>query len=174
MISSPLRVVLAVAALAGVWACRAPADGFERVLFEDPMDAGTRVLDEGAVRFDATTSADGGGSWRVDAEGPSRVSLFEVDRLGVKNANLAYRASLRTEDLDGRAYLEMWCDATGRGEVVTRDLQSAPTGTTDWSEHETLCFLEEGQHSDAVRLGLVVEGPGRVWIDGLRLVREAS
>lgn len=162
---------LALTALVG---CRLQGDGFESILFRDPMDASSRVLAQDAVIFDPQTSADGAGSLRIEADGPQRLHLFEVEGLAVENANLAYRASLRTEGVDGRVSLEMWCSAIGQGEIFARARQSARTGTTEWGAQEVVCFLEEGQRTQAARLDLVIDGPGRVWIDEVRLVRDAS
>jgi len=79
---------------------------------------------------------------------------------------------LRTEDLEGSAYLEMWCGFPGQGEFFSRALDTAVSGDTDWVSQETTFILQEGQNPENVRLNLIVDGAGTVWIDDLRLFRE--
>ena len=61
--------------------------------------------------------------------------------------------------------------APGRGEYFSRDLGSPLTGTVDWSAEETPFFLKKGENPDNIKLNLVVEGKGTVWIDDIRLLR---
>ena len=89
----------------------------------------------------------------------------------MENARLIYSAELRTRDLEGKAYLEMWCHFPGMGEYFSRGLVDPLTGSQDWSSQETSFFLKKGENPDRVKLNLVVTGPGEVWIDDLRLVK---
>jgi hypothetical protein len=123
------------------------------------------------VRFDLQTSADGKGSVRVDAQGPMTVPLLEVTDITIENAILIYQASLQSEKLDGKAYLEMWVRLPGKGEFFSRGLDRSITGTTSWMKVATPFFLQAGQKPDLIRLNLVVKGKGRVWIDDIHLMR---
>lgn len=80
----------------------------------------------------------------------------------VDNARLTYRARLRTSDLEGRVYLEMWCVFPGRGEYFSRDLGTPVSGSQEWSTEETPFFLKTGENPENVKLNLVVEGSGTV------------
>ena len=123
------------------------------------------------VSFDRQTSSDGKGSLRVDAEEPMIVPLFEVTDVSIENATLIYQASLRSQKLDGKAFLEMWVRLPGKGEFFSRGLDRPITGTTSWMTIATPFFLQAGQKPDLIRLNLVVQGKGRVWIDDIHLMR---
>jgi hypothetical protein len=121
------------------------------------------------IRLDNLISSDAGGSLRIDADGPATVRLYELRNLDIEDARLIYRARLRTENVQGRAYLEMWC-LSPQGEFFSRDLQSSLTGTNEWTTEETPFFIQKGQHANGVKLNLVMEGSGTVWIDDIRLL----
>jgi hypothetical protein len=98
------------------------------------------------------------------------VRLFEVQNLEIEDARLIYQARIRTQDLDGKAYLEMLCHFPGRGEFFSRALTQTYSGSTNWSTTETPFFLEKGDKPDRVRLNLVIDGKGTAWIDDIRLL----
>lgn len=123
------------------------------------------------VSFDQQISSDGKGSIRVDATEPMIVPLFEVTDVSIENATLIYRASLQSQKLDGKAFLEMWVRVPGKGEFFSRSLDRPITGTTSWMTIATPFFLQAGQKPDLIRLNLVVQGKGRVWIDDIHLMR---
>jgi len=123
------------------------------------------------VSFDRQTSSDGKGSILVDAAEPMIVPLFEVTDVSIENAVLIYQASLQSQKLDGKAFLEMWVRLPGKGEFFSRGLDRPITGTTSWMTIATPFFLQAGQKPDLIRLNLVVQGKGRVWIDDIRLMR---
>lgn len=123
------------------------------------------------VQFDPAISSDGKGSLRVDAQQPMTVPLFEITGLDIDNATLLYQASLRSEKLDGTAYLEMWLRFPGKGEFFSRGLDRPVTGTMSFMTVTTPFFLQPGEKPDLIRLNLVVNGKGRVWIDDVRLSR---
>lgn len=45
------------------------------------------------------------------------------------------------------------------------------SGTTDWTTQETEFFLKAGENPDNVKLNLVINGSGTVWIDEIRLLK---
>lgn len=129
------------------------------------------LVSQTGVMIDGETTSDGDGSLRVTAEEPTTVRLFVVDDPDVEDARLIYRAKLRSENIEGKAYLEMWCRFPGRGEFFSRGLDTPLTGTTDWVTEETHFFLKMGENPDEVKLNLVIDGTGTVWIDDIRLLR---
>jgi hypothetical protein len=137
-----------------------------------PLDSLEGVRATTGASFDPEISADGKGSLRVDAKEPITVPVFEVTEVGLDNATLIYRASLQSEGLDGKAFLEMWVRIPGKGEFFSRGLDRPVTGTMSWTTVATPFFLQAGQKPDLIRLNLVVQGKGRVWIDDVHLVRE--
>jgi hypothetical protein len=123
---------------------------------------------------DPTLSGDvvvDGDAWLVDSSEPQVVRLFEVPDPEISQGLLFYRASLKSEQLSGRAYLEMWCRLPGRGEFFSRGLNQTLSGTTAWSSFEVPFRLKKGQRPDLVKLNLVVEGRGKVWIRDVELLR---
>ena len=83
---------------------------------------------------------------------------------------MVYRASLRSEGLVGQAYLEMWCVFPGQGEAFSRGLNNVLTGSNDWATYQTPFFLKAGEEPDLIRLNLVVEGKGKVFIKDIELL----
>jgi hypothetical protein len=131
------------------------------------------VITRSGVELDKGISSDGGGSLRITANQPTTVRLFETGELDVENARLSYQAKLRTEDVQGRVYLEMWCHFPGKGEFFSRALDTPLSGTVEWASQETPFFLKTGENPDNVRLNLVIDGSGTVWIDDIRLLQAA-
>jgi hypothetical protein len=136
-----------------------------------PIDSTESVITRSGIQMDKGISTDGNGSLRIDSSGSTVVRLYEVNTVDVEDARLTYQARLRTEGVDGEVYLEMWCGFTGEGEFFSRGLQSPVTGTTEWTTVETPFFLEKGQNPDIVKLNLVIDGKGTVWIDDVRLLK---
>lgn len=136
-----------------------------------PLDSLEGVLTRSGLLLDREHSADGNGSLRIDATDSTVVRLFEVADLDVDRARLIYRARIRTENVTGRVFLEMWCRFPGRGEFFSRSLESPLSGTTEWTTEETMFFLKEGEKPDLVKLNVVINGSGTVWIDDVRLLR---
>lgn len=134
----------------------------------DSMDG---IITRSGVRIDRQVSSDGNGSLRISAKAPVTVRLFEIKGIDVENARLIYQARIRTKDMTGQVYLEMWCHFPGKGEFFSRGLQSALTGTVDWTTEETPFFLKKGENPDYVKLNLVVNGKGTAWIDDIRLFK---
>lgn len=141
------------------------------VLKQYPLDDMTGIITTSGVDVDKTVSSDGNGSLRIKAEEPVIIRLFETGDVDVENARLIYRARLKTENVDGKAYLEMYCRFPGKGEFFSRGLQSPLTGTNEWTTEEIPFFLKEGQNPDNVKLNVVVNGTGTVWVDDVQLLK---
>jgi hypothetical protein len=136
-----------------------------------PLDSLEGVITQTGIEIDKAASSDGNGSLKISAEGPSTALLFETGDVDIEDASLIYRARLRTESLEGQAFLEMWCSFPGKGEFFSRGLDSALSGTTGWTTQETPFFLKKGENPDNVKLNLVINGKGTVWIDDIRLMK---
>ena len=80
-------------------------------------------------------------------------------------------------DVVGVLAVESACDLVAvevvlrHGEFFSRALNSPLSGTTDWVTQETPFFLKAGQDPSQVKLNLVVDGKGSVWIDNVVLAR---
>jgi len=136
-----------------------------------PISDLTGLITQSGVEFDNQITTDGDGAFRIHAEQPVTVRLYETGDIDIEQARLIYRAKLRSEGVTGKVYLEMWCQFPGQGDFFSRALHSPITGTNDWSTQETPFFLQQGQNPDNVKLNLVIEGTGTVWIDDIRLVK---
>ena len=141
------------------------------VLKAYPIDNPDGLLTQDGVEFDGAVSADGNGSVKIIAPESTTVLLYETGDIDIENARLVYRAKIRTENVIGQAFLEMWCVFEGSGEYFSRGLQSIVTGDTDWADNETMFFLKAGENPDNIKLNLVINGSGTVWIDDIELVK---
>jgi tRNA A-37 threonylcarbamoyl transferase component Bud32 len=97
--------------------------------------------------------------------------LFELPNPGVENCKIIYRAQLKSQDLKGRAYLEMLCRFPGAGEYFSRGLNNPISGTKDWATYETPFFLKPGERPDLIRFSLVMEGSGTVSLKDAELLK---
>src|SRR5437867_11749774 len=123
-----------------------------------------RTLSQGAI----TVAPDG---WVVDARAEPTIRLFEVQEPQAEQCLITYRARLKTDGLAGRAFLEMWCRLPGRGEFFSKGLNQAAKGTTDWASYEIPFYLKKGQRPDLIKLNVVVEGRGKVWLRDVQLLK---
>ena len=160
--------LIAVAVLA---ACEVGPDSLpDMALYADGLDTERSVAPQPGVRFDPDNSADGRGAFRVDASGErTTLQLADIAIEAPKLPRLSYRAKLRGENVQGRAYLEMWVTVKDRGEFFSRAFHSAISGTSDWATHEAPFFLEPDQVPTRAKLNVVVEGSGTVWVDAVTL-----
>jgi hypothetical protein len=110
-------------------------------------------------------------AWAATCTSTQVFRLFEIPNPGVEQCLLTYQAKLKTEGLAGRAYLEMWCRLPGQGESFSRGLDNVVSGSSDWANCQTPFFLKAGDRPDLLRLNLVVEGPGRVLIKDVKVMK---
>jgi hypothetical protein len=152
-----------------MWAVTAGAQEIE--LKHYPLDDVSGLITQSDVLIDENVPSEGKGSLKATASQPRVVRLFETGDLGIDNARLIYRARLKTEDIKGQAYLEMWCHFPGKGEFFSRGLQNPLSGTNNWVTEEIPFLLQKGERPDNVKLNLVINGTGTVWIDDIRILR---
>jgi hypothetical protein len=136
-----------------------------------PVDSMEGIITQSGVEIDKAVSSDGKGSLKITTTEPIVVRIFETGDIDVENARLIYQAKVRTENMDGKVYLEMWCSFPGKGEFFSRGLQTPLTGTINWTSEETPFFLQEGENPDNIKLNLVIDGEGTAWIDDVRLMK---
>jgi hypothetical protein len=136
-----------------------------------PLDSTKGIITQSDVQIDEQISSDGNGSLRIEATKPVTVRLFETGDIDIENARLIYQARVRTKNIEGQVYLEMWCCFAGKGEFFSRGLMRPMTGTTDWTIEETPFFLKKGENPDNVKLNLVINGKGTAWIDDIQLLK---
>ena len=122
---------------------------------------------------DATIARDGigveDGGWKITAADTRTVRLFEVKDPNLKIGPFFYRAKIKTENVKGRAYLEMWVRLPGQGESFSKGLNNALSGSNGWAEYEIPFLLRKGEQPDLVKLNVTIEGGGTVWIKDIEL-----
>ena len=136
-----------------------------------PLDNTEGLITKTGVAIDSQISSDGNGSLRIEATERTTIRLFETGDIDIEDARLIYRARVRTENVEGQVYLEMWCHFAGVGDAFSRGLATPLTGTTEWTTEEIPFFLKKGENPDNVKLNLVINGKGTVWIDDIRLLK---
>ncbi len=136
-----------------------------------PLNSLDGVIARDNISLDQAVSFDGQGSLRIETGGPVTVQLFEVSDLKIENARLFYQARVRTERVIGQVYLEMLCHFPEKGEFFSRGQATLLTGSNDWTFQETPFLLREGESPDLVKLNLVINGHGVVWVDDIRLTK---
>ncbi|SRR6266571_2119549 len=127
------------------------------------FDTSARPISQGGITRDQE-------GWRIETRGNQTFRLFELPNPNVEHCILTYRAKMRAESLQGRTYLEMWCRFPGLGEFFSKGFHHAVQGTTNWGSFETPFHLKKGQRPDLIKLNLVVEGAGTVWIKDIELL----
>ena len=152
------------------WACTKPSQQAVEIKHY-PIDALDGIITQSGVQIDNVISKDGKGSLKITAAEPTVIRLFETGDIDIENARLIYQAKIRTEGVQGQVFLEMWCHFPGKGEFFSRGLQGPVSGTTEWTSVETPFFLQKGENPDNVKLNLVINGTGTVWIDDIRLIK---
>lgn len=143
-------------------------------LFKGPEPAGPpqmirsfTISDQTITRGSIVKDQD---AWMVESTEKQTIRLFEVPNPDVDQCMLTYRAKLKTENMQGRTFLEMWCQLPGRGEFFSKGFHHAVKGTSDWATYEIPFYLKRDQKPDVIKLNLVVEGSGKIWIKDIELL----
>jgi hypothetical protein len=134
-----------------------------------PIDNLNGIILQSGIQLDKTISSDGKGSIKIAASGPVAVPLYNINDVRIDDAQLIYEAKIKSESLSGQAYLEMWCIFKDKGEFYSRGFDSAIAGTTDWRTIKTVFLLRKNEMPDQIKLNVVVNGVGTVWIDDIHL-----
>lgn len=164
------RLGLLAAALAAAALASGTGRADSQELWRDALDRADRLGTR--ITADPGVASAGAAAIRIETAWPTVINLAEVTDLEVDGAVLVYAAELRSRDLQGSAYLEMWCHFADGRQYFSRGFDSTIGGTADWRRLETRFILQAGQKPDKVTLNLAINGRGTVWIDDLRLARQ--
>ena len=134
-----------------------------------PIDDLNGIIAQSGIQFDKAVSSDGNGSIKIEASGPIVIPLYNIDDVRVDDAQIIYEAKVKSESLNGQTYLEMWCVSKDKGEYYSRGFDSAIAGTTGWQTIKTVFLLRKNEMPDQIKLNVVVNGVGTVWIDDIHL-----
>jgi uncharacterized protein (TIGR03067 family) len=117
---------------------------------------------------------------RIDAREPRTWSGLQSCApvkavLPAEGTLFTYRAKMKANNLQNKAYLEIWCEFTdgpNKGEYTHKNLEIPLSGTTEWASYETsLPPHLFTQSPDQFKLNLAIEGKGTVWIKDIELLR---
>jgi hypothetical protein len=165
------RLALAIALALAALACDVgPRKLPDMALYADGLDSPRSVAPQPGLSFDPSQSADGRGSFRIDAMGDrTTIELADVAIEAPELPRISYRAKLRAERVAGRAYLELWVRTSDGQEHVAQALHSQIVGPSEWSTHDASLMLAEGLSPTRARLYVAVEGSAVVWVDAITL-----
>jgi hypothetical protein len=114
----------------------------------------------------------------IDTKWPTTVCVTTVDLKNKRfdQTTLTFSAEMKSSDLTGAAYLEMWLHVPGlaKGYLISRGLlrplqKSAPAV---WSTFETSFTLSKNQVPDQAILNLVISGRGSVWLRNVKFTHK--
>lgn len=146
----------------------------EKILKSFPMDTTEGLIIQSGIEIDTNVYQNGSGSLKINAKQPQTIRLFEFEIKKIKNTRLVYRAFLKLQNFQGQVFLEMWCHFPDKGEFFSRNLYQPLSGTTDWTMVETPFFLKQGEIPDRIKLNLIANGTGTVWMDRITLLKSNS
>lgn len=138
----------------------------EQIVAVNLDDAGSLAT---LIETDTKVKTEGDGSVRITTAWPVTVPLHDASGLSLDNTKLVYQAKVRSKDLVGKAYLEMWVRVKGQA-YFSRGTTSFIEGTNrKWQTIVTPFILQPGQVADQVMLNIIVNGKGTVWVDDITL-----
>lgn len=140
-------------------------EGLARDLTRLDLDDASRIGT--VIETDRVIKSQGEGAVRITTQGPVTICLGEVTGPQIEDAQLWYRAKVKS-DLDGSAYLELWAHVGG-GQYFSRGLNDRVSGKSDWKGIGTPFLFQKGQRPEKVRLNVVIDGKGTLWIDDIVL-----
>ena len=144
----------------------ATAEELKRLPLDSASSLGT------TVSTDPTVKQEGKGSIKISTRGPTTICLGVVQPKNAENAQLIYQARVKSDQLEGHAFLEMWCEVGG-GRYFSRGMNSVVSGTMDWQTLQTMFILQAEQKAKRVLLNIVINGQGTVWVDDVVLLKES-
>jgi len=116
-------VVVGAVAVTLLVQCPAQAQELKKISLDDVSALGL------SVQADAGIKTEGSASIRITTAWPTTVCLGEVSGLDVENAQLVFKAKVKT-DLEGDAFLEMWVQVGG-GNYFSKGMNDPAKGKSD-------------------------------------------
>lgn len=104
------------------------------------------------------------GECKIERRGEEVISLFEIEPADLDRGLLSLRTEIRSQDLVGHAWLELTCGYPDRRSQVREIRYQENRRSTDWKFADLSQFLRKDQRPSLIRLCLVTEGPGTIWI----------
>lgn len=107
--------------------------------------------------------------WHARLEEARTLTLFAFEPPPLESGMVTYRAELKSENLEGLAYLQMLVRFPGLGEFFSKGLTDTAFGTNDWSSFQVSFHLKEGQIPELLKLNIVAEGRGEIWVRSVKV-----
>lgn len=167
-----LSIILVLIACINFFACSGEVTNRDKTLVEIDIESIADEADLEEVEIDTEVFADGNESLKITSENSLVIQLANTGNIDIENALLVYRAKIKTENLEGKVYLEMWCSFGKKGQYFSKAIENALSGTNNWTVQEAPFFLKKGENPDDIKLNLVVNGKGTVWLDEIELIKK--
>ncbi len=166
------HLVLIIIVLALSLSCSKQAKNKPNIIKHLAMNNISEVITLEGVEVERQDSFDGKGSIMITTDKPRVIEISRIDSLSISNKKIIYKAGLKSRNLMGNAYLEMWVVVPGKGEFFSRGLNDLLTGSTNWHYKEIPFFVDKESTVTSIRLNLVINGKGTVWIDDITVSEE--
>lgn len=131
-----------------------------------------RVISRHNLIMDNEISYDGLGSIRVESEDSVTAYLFVLRDIPLKRANLKWEAYCKSEDLVGKAFMEIGVQIYSKyGKKYDTFIHRGDefiSKTTNWEKLKIEFLNTENRTISTVQLNLIVKGRGKVWIDQVK------
>jgi hypothetical protein len=114
----------------------------------------------------------------IDTKWPTTICITTVDLKDkhFDQTTMTFSAEMKSGDLTGAAYLEMWLHVPGspKNYFISRGLLRPlqKTSPLTWSTFETSFTLSKNQVPDQAILNLVISGKGAVWLRNVKLTHK--
>jgi len=167
-----LSITLVFIACFNLFACDSEVKNRDKTLVEIDIVSIANEAGLEEVEIDTEVFADGNESLKITVDKPLVIQLANTGNIDVEDALLVYRAKIKTEGLKGKVYLEMWCNFEQKGQFFSKAIDNALTGTNDWTVQETPFILKKGENPEDIKLNLVINGKGTVWLDQVELIKK--
>jgi len=122
------------------------------------------------IQTDTMIKAEGNGSIKIMTLWPTTVCLGEVTGLNIENAELVYKALVKS-DLESKTFLEIWAHVGG-GQYFSKGMNDVMNQKTEWKTIQTPFLFQKGQRPDKLTLNIVINGKGTIWVDDIVLSKE--
>ena len=123
-----------------------------------------------ADKPNATSATWEGTELVVRSEESSSKSLFDVPLAGLEYCLVTFRFRIKTNQMAGAVYPEMWCRVPEKGQFFSRGIDRKIRGAVDWKQVEIPFFLGLDQRADLLHLNLVFEGRGTVRLKDIEVL----
>ncbi len=107
---------------------------------------------------------------KIVADSTSTIHLFETGDLDIENCFVRYRAKLRTENLDGVAFLQVLCTINGN-DYFSKALDQKFSGTSDWKTTYVDFLLKIGENPTNIKFNIIAEGKGTILVESVELLK---